>query len=493
MTRASEPVHGGRNDLGAADRGSAAVTRSGPALAPPTTGPVPAAGNANGRSRAPVRRHQDTPGAGARRRRAETRLVALLFLGPALVLLMILVCYPIVYTIWLSLHDSNGTTFIGLDNYVRMFTSAETRRAITNNVVWVVVAPTIVTVLGLIFAVLTERLRRATALKLILFMPMAISFLAAGVTFRLVYDESPDRGALNAAIVSVHDVFAPPSVYHGVNPRDEGTLVAADGGFQTAAPVSSAGPTLLPLVGLPAERVPAAAAAAAAPSAGTGLRGVVWLDFTRGGGGTAGAIDPADKGLPGLNVQAVKDGVVVATTTTNPAGQYAFADLTGGGYTIRLAADNFTEPFQGLTWLGPNLVTPAVIGAYIWIWAGFAMVLISAGLAAMPREALEAARVDGATEWQVFRLVTIPLVRPVLVVVLVTLTINVLKIFDLVYVLAPDSSQDDANVVALEMYRVSFGGGLDYGLGSALAVLLFVLVLPAMLFNVRRMRRDAKR
>jgi alpha-glucoside transport system permease protein len=191
-----------------------------------------------------------------------------------------------------------------------------------------------------------------------------------------------------------------------------------------------------------------------------------------------------------MTVQAVKDGAVVATTTTNPAGQFAFADLTGDGYTIRLAADNFTQPFRGVTWLGPSLITPAVIGAYVWIWAGFAMVLISAGLAAMPREALEAARVDGATEWQVFRRVTIPLVRPVLVVVLVTLTINVLKIFDLVYVLAPESSQDDANVVALEMYRVSFGGGLDYGLGSALAVLLFVLVLPAMLFNIRRMRRD---
>ncbi len=164
--------------------------------------------------------------------------------------------------------------------------------------------------------------------------------------------------------------------------------------------------------------------------------------------------------------------------------------LTGEGYTIRLAANNFTEPFNGLTWLGPGLITPAVIGAYIWIWAGFAMVLISAGLAALPREALEAARVDGATEWQVFRRVTIPLVRPVLVVVLVTLTINVLKIFDLVYVLAPESSQDEANVIALEMYRVSFGGGLDYGLGSALAVLLFVLVLPAMLFNIRRLRRE---
>jgi alpha-glucoside transport system permease protein len=119
------------------------------------------------------------------------------------------------------------------------------------------------------------------------------------------------------------------------------------------------------------------------------------------------------------------------------------------------------------------------------------MVLLSAGLAALPRDALEAARVDGATEWQVLWRVTLPLLRPVLIVVLVTLTINVLKIFDLVYVLPPESSQDDANVMALEMYRVSFGGGLDYGLGSALAVLLFVLVLPAMLFNIRRLRRGS--
>ncbi|MFD0598265.1 ABC transporter permease subunit [Catellatospora coxensis] len=126
------------------------------------------------------------------------------------------------------------------------------------------------------------------------------------------------------------------------------------------------------------------------------------------------------------------------------------------------------------------------------MWAGFAMVLITAGLSAIPRDALEAARVDGATEWQVFRRVTVPLVRPVLVVVIVTLTINVLKIFDLVLVLAPESSQDDANVIALQMYRVSFGGGLDFGLGSALGVLLFLLVLPAMLFNVRRMRKEQR-
>jgi len=191
-----------------------------------------------------------------------------------------------------------------------------------------------------------------------------------------------------------------------------------------------------------------------------------------------------------MRVEAVRDGRVVATATTDGAGRFLFPGLTDGDYTVRLAADNFTEPFRGLVWLGPTLVTPAVIGAYIWIWAGFAMMLIAAGLAGLPRDAVEAARVDGASEWQVLRRVTIPLVRPILIVVLVTLSINVLKIFDLLYVLPPDSSQDEANVVALHMYRVSFGGGLDYGLGSALAVLLFLLVLPAMLFAVRRRRRD---
>jgi alpha-glucoside transport system permease protein len=436
-------------------------------------------------------RRRAQPGAGRPRRFGEARTIAWLFLAPAAAMLVVLVCYPIVYTIWLSLRSPDGAHFVGLHNYISMFTAAETRKAITNNIIWVVVAPSLVTVLGLIFAVLTERVRRASALKLILFMPMAISFLSAGVTFRLVYDDNPDRGVLNAAIVGVHDVFDPPSPYYGMNPRDSTTLTAVDGGgFQTSTPAALGQAVTLPLVGLPQDRIPSDAAPAADPGAGPGLRGVVWLDFTRGGGGTAGQIDPTEKGLPGMTVQAVLNGQTVASTTTDATGRFAFADLTGGPYLIRLSADNFREPFNGLTWLGPNLITPSVIGAYIWIWAGFAMVLISAGLAAMPREALEAARVDGATEWQVFRLVTVPLVRPVLIVVLVTLTINVLKIFDLVYVLAPESSQNAANVIALEMYRVSFGGALNYGLGSALAVLLFVLVLPAMLFNIRKLRRD---
>lgn len=428
-----------------------------------------------------------------RHRARRHRRTAVLFLAPALTILCVLVAYPIVHTVWLSLHDPDGSRFVGLANYVEMFTSGQTRRALTNNAIWVVVAPTVVTVLGLTFAVLTERVRLVNAFRLALFMPMAISFLAAGVTFRLVYDEDPNRGMLNAAIVAVHDSFAPPSPYPGATVRAESGLLASDDGTISSAVLVAAGePVLLPLVGVPADQLPEEAEPAAPPAGGPGVRGAVWRDFLRGGGGTPGTVDPGEVGLPGIAVEVWRGGELVAQTSTDGHGQFAVPELAGGGYTVRLAAGNFTEPFRGLTWLGPGLVTPAIIGSYIWVWAGFAMVVISAGLASIPREAVESARVDGATEWQVLRMVTIPLVRPVTVVVAVTLGINVLKIFDLVMVLAPESAQPAANVLGLEMYHASFTQ-LNTGLGSALAVLLFTLVLPGMAWRARVLRRQESR
>jgi alpha-glucoside transport system permease protein len=118
------------------------------------------------------------------------------------------------------------------------------------------------------------------------------------------------------------------------------------------------------------------------------------------------------------------------------------------------------------------------------------MVVIGAGLAALPRDVLEAARTDGASEGQVFRRVTVPLLRPVLIVVFVTMLINVLKVFDIVLSVAPASSQDDASVIALAMWRTAFGGVNDFGLGSAIAVLLFLLVIPLLVFNLRSFRRE---
>lgn len=86
-----------------------------------------------------------------------------------------------------------------------------------------------------------------------------------------------------------------------------------------------------------------------------------------------------------------------ATTTSNPDGTFRF-EVGEGRYRLRLPESNFGEKWAGVTWLGPTLVTPSIIGAYVWIWAGFAMVLIAAGLSAIPRESLEAARVDGGCE-----------------------------------------------------------------------------------------------
>lgn len=123
------------------------------------------------------------------------KIIATLFLLPALVLLGALVVYPIVYSVYRSFFDQSGTGFVSLDNYKTLFTDDTIRTAVKNNAIWVVFAPTISTALGLIFAVLTERIRWGTAFKLIVFMPMAISMLAAGIIFRLVYDQAPERGS----------------------------------------------------------------------------------------------------------------------------------------------------------------------------------------------------------------------------------------------------------------------------------------------------------
>ncbi|MFB7493857.1 carbohydrate ABC transporter permease [Streptomyces sp. NPDC056161] len=421
------------------------------------------------------------------------KAVAVLFLLPALVLLGALVVYPIGYSLVRSFYDNAGDGFAGFDNYRALFTDDGVRTALKNNIIWVVFAPTVSTALGLVFAVLTERVRWGTAFKLVVFMPMAISMLAAGIIFRLVYDQDPDKGVANAVWVGVHDTFAQSSAFPKAHPGRESPLRPDGGGFVTSAAVHAGTPVTLPLVGVAPDQMPGAArtAVAAGPEPGK-VTGTAWQDFTRGKGvGRLGAPDPSELGYAGMKIEAVKDGKVVAATKAAADGTFTLPAAADGAV-LRLPADNFEEPYNGVDWLGPALVTPAVIGAYVWMWAGFAMVLIAAGLAGMPRELLEAARVDGANEWQVFRRVTVPLLAPVLGVVVVTLMINVLKVFDLVFVIAPGSSQDDANVLALELYRKGFAEDRP-GVASAIAVFLLLLVIPVMWFNIRRLRREGRR
>lgn len=428
---------------------------------------------------------------GARREAWRRRAMIAAFLAPAAFFLVVWLVYPTVRTIVRSLFDRDGDTFVWLDNYRALFTTDTLLTAIRNNAIWVGVVPALVTAIGLIFAVLTERVRWSVAFKIAVFMPMAISLFAAGVIWRLMDTQDPGQGTINATLKVVHDAFSE----SGVLPRAQGSTEQVAGsvaaGFALRRPVGPGDTALLGLTAIPPKDVPAGARPAAAPEPRPGaVTGVVWRDF-RPGGGEAGVVEPGEQGIPGATVE-LRDaaGAVVASARTAADGGFRFESVAPGSYTAAVAARTFSAPYKGPAWLGPKLITPAVMIAYIWVWAGFAMVVIAAGLSAISREVLEAARTDGATEWQVFRRVTVPMLAPVLSVVFITMIINVLKVFDIVLSVAPGSSQDDANVIALAMWRTSFGGVNDFGLGSAIAVFLFLLVIPVLALNVRRFRRE---
>jgi alpha-glucoside transport system permease protein len=320
---------------------------------------------------------------------------------------------------------------------------------------------------------------------------MAISAFATGVTWRIMYQQDPSLGAVNALVRSFKDAVTPPGVLQDASPSTPALQGSPQTGLTLKTLLHPGSVARLGLTAIPPDAVPSSAKQAAQPASKSGdIVGVVWRDF-KPGGGKPGVVEKGEQGLPGVSVQLKSsDGKVVKTAKSSADGSFDFSKVPQGSYQAAIGASSFAKPFAGWGWLGPNLITWSLIIAYIWIWAGFAMVVIAAGLSAMPRDVLEAARTDGATELQVFRRVTVPLLAPVLSVVFITMIINVLKIFDLVYALAPQSSQTDANVIALAMWRVAFGGQNDFGTGSAIAVFLFLLVIPVLALNIRRFRRD---
>jgi alpha-glucoside transport system permease protein len=418
--------------------------------------------------------------------------VAAAFLAPTFFFLGLWIVYPTVRTIIRSFFDRAGEEFVWFQNYEAIFTSDVLLTAVKNNAIWVLVVPALVTSIGLIFAVLTERIGWAVAFKTAVFMPMAISAFAAGVTWRIMYQQDPEQGAINAAIAGVKDTFSPAGVLSEAAPSTEDLTGTPQGGLTLQDPAALGDVVALGLTRISTSEVPESAEQATLPEPlQGGITGVVWRDF-KPGGGTPGEVEEEEVGLPGVTVQ-LRDsgGDEVASATTESDGTFAFDELESGEYRVAVAADSFAKPFGGVSWLGERLITPSIIISYLWIWAGFALVIIAAGLAAIPRETLEAARTDGANEWQVFRRVTVPQLLPVLTVVFVTMLINVLKVFDIVIAIAPGSVQDDASVLALSMWRTAFGGTSNLGLGSALAVFIFLLVIPVLLLNIRRFRREA--
>ena len=292
-----------------------------------------------------------------------SKYVYWLWLLPALLFIIIFLVYPVVDTFRLSFMNSNSTTYVGFDNYAYVFTNRATQDALLNNILWLSLFTLLAVGLGVLLAVLTGRVRYESAAKAFIFVPMAISFVAAAVIWKFVYAYSPE-------------------------------------GFTQIGLVNAAGTAM----GLPPE---------------------AWL----------------------VSQQIAYTGQLLPTP---------------------LHTNNF-----------------ALVAVGVWMWTGFAMVILSAGLKGIPTEVIEAARVDGASEWQIFWRIILPILSPTIAVVATTLIIQALKKFDIVWVMTAGNYNTD--VVATFMYKEMFNYR-DFGQAGALAVILLLAILPIMLINIRRFR-----
>lgn len=276
-----------------------------------------------------------------------------LWLLPTFILVAVFLVYPVIMTIVMSLRNADSSSFVGLANYVAVFTSGSNLVALRNNLLWLVFFTLGTLLFGLLIAVLSDRVRYESVVKSLIFIPMAISFVAAGIIWKFMFEFQPagetQVGTVNAILTS---------------------LVP---GFQPKA----------------------------------------WL----------------------------------FNTSTNNA---------------------------------------ALIAVGIWMWTGFAMVILSAAIKSIPVDVIEAAKIDGASEMQVFFRITFPLVGPTLGFVATTLMINVLKVFDIVYVMTNGNLGTD--VIANRMYKEMFNYN-DNGVASAIAVFLLVCIVPVMIVNIKRFRQ----
>ena len=240
------------------------------------------------------------------------------FLGPALLLLGVWVVYPTISTIIRSFYDRSGDEFVGLDNYETLFSDETLRTAIKNNFLWLLVVPAFVTAIGLVFAVLLERIRFSTAFKVAVFMPMAISLFAAGVIWRFMYEKDPSQGTINATIAVVKDAVSPAGVLSSARPSTESLTGGPEGGLVLNEPLEPGAVAQLGLTAIRSSDVPEDAQQAVVPEAlAGGITGVVWRDF-KPGGGTPGEVEEEELGLPGVTVELREQsgGSVVASTET---------------------------------------------------------------------------------------------------------------------------------------------------------------------------------
>ncbi len=241
-----------------------------------------------------------------------SHLGSLLFLLPGALWLLLIVVYPLIATVIRSFFDASGQNFIGLGNYQSIFSTTDIIVSLKNNVVWVVLFPFLVTFFGLVFAVLTERIRWSTAFKTIVFMPLVFSATAAGLTWASIFFIDPHTGLVNAAIQGVSNAVAPPGLYP-IDPTTGQTvssLAASDvqtgtGGTLESKATVTAGSTInLGLIGIsPVTLQTNGAATAVLPSAVSGaVTGLVWRDFSPTHPTVRGQVFPDEDGIPGMKV-----------------------------------------------------------------------------------------------------------------------------------------------------------------------------------------------
>ncbi len=356
-----------------------------------------------------------------------------LFLAPAVFALGLYLAYPVFETLRLSITDrSLEGAFVGIQNYRQMASEAKFWEAMRNNMLWLIVVPATSTAFGLLAAQLTDRIAWGNIAKSLIFMPMAISFVGASVIFKLIYDVRPASneqiGVLNAVWLQFEG---------GIGSFLFLTLLPAILllGFATIV-VYTVWIVLQPIV--------------------TGRKNTGWL---------AKAVQVALSGF----------GLYLAVLALLNVWRIFGAELEYGKPQTWL-----TLPFWNSFFLMVVL---------IWIQTGFAMVILSAALRGIPEETIEAAIVDGANPFQVFFRIKVPQIMGTIVVVWTTITLTVLKVFDIVF--AMTNGQWQTQVLANYMFDKLFRAN-DWGVGSASAIIIMLLVTPILVWNVVNARKEMK-
>ncbi len=357
-----------------------------------------------------------------------------LFLFPAMFALGLYLAYPVFETLRLSLTDrSQDDAFVGLANYKQMFAETKFWEAMRNNMLWLIVVPAGSTAFGLLAAQLTDRIAWGAAAKSLIFMPMAISFVGASVIFKLIYDTRPEDqnqiGVLNAIWLQF------------------------EGGFGSTMFLKA-----LPLL------IVLAFGAMVAYVGYILLRPFIVADEKTGGAGF-------------IVVRLI--GIAVAA--------WLVITSIGSLFGIVVADLPYGEP---QTWLTiPFYNNFFLMVVLIWIQTGFAMVILSAALRGIPEETIEAAIIDGANPFQIFFKIKVPQIMPTIVVVWTTITLTVLKVFDIVF--AMTNGQWETQVLANYMFDKLFRAN-DWGVGSASAIIIMLLVSPILIWNVYNARKEMR-